>query len=237
MALILNSGLPAGSRGLWWFAQGLENLGTVATGDAVLNGSALTGGVVVHDATTDTTTLAADSTSLLPTAATSATIMLGYRKRDGSNRASAAFGVDSSTDAHWCHVFLPFSDGTIYWDFGGNSDGFQRLAKSGETFDTSLHVWGFTLGSRGHEIWLDGVKIASNAQTAFGRTATTAAFRLGEAITTIDSDLADYAWVFIHDTQLAEALIEDISADPEGELTEEAPDSGSPWLHYAKMRG
>lgn len=228
MAKVINSGLPAGSRGLWWFAQGLENLAPVATGDAVLSGATLAGGVIVFDNAADYVRLTTNSNLVLPAGVGSeVTIMAGYRKTDGTDRNSAMFGVHGSeTISH--HALVPFGDGTVYWDTGGFNDPANRETAAW-TNDTSFHVWAFTSGARGHEIWLDGVKIASNAGTGTRVGDASAQVRLGSAITTIGSDLAEMQWFFVHEDQLAEALIADISADPEGELTEEAASFQRAW--------
>lgn len=238
MSLILNSGLPAGSTGLWWFAQGLENLGeaAAATGDAVLGGvsgntSVLTGGEVVHDNAGDRTRLAVTPSDILST--TAITIMMGHRWTDTTVRNADGFGLDADTSGNRCGTHFLFNDGKAYWDFGGATEGTTRLSLS-ITKDTDPHVWGFTVGARGMEIWKDGTKITSNAATPT-RGAGAQQYMLGKH-NGAGSDLCAYSWFFIHTTQLSEALIGDISADPEATLTETAATAGSPWLTYAQMR-
>jgi hypothetical protein len=218
VAITLNSGLPAGSKGLWWFAQGLENLGTAATGDAVLSGDAgqlstLVGGKVVHDNVSDFTELTANPADFAISNAV--TIMLGYTWSDTTLRNNGGFGL-TANDGQKLGAHFPWSDANIYWDFGAS-----RLTY-GNTKDTNPHVWGFTVGARGMEVWRDGVKVASNATTPT-RTDGTNAYRLGRH-GGATSELGSYAWFFLHSTQLSEALIGDISTDPQGELTEGALD-------------
>lgn len=222
MALILNSGLPPGTSGLWWFPQDLGNLGSAATGAASLSGSTLTGGVVVHDATTDRTQLAANSDLLIPVGSTVAlTIMFAYRKRDTTPRASVAFGVVGSTGGTNCHLTLPHSDSVTYWDVGGT---YQQAAGYGAT--TAWAVWAVTTGARGMEIWKNGLRDHHAASTVNTRTtAASLSFELGRG-SGLGSDLAEYQWVFLHATQLSESLIAAISADPGGQLTQEAGGGG-----------
>ena len=207
--------IPPNTTWLGFFdVDGLDNrIGTVGAESATLIGSALTGGVVVHDATTDRTELTDDVRVLIGT--TAVTIALGYRKRDTTLRASGAFGVNNGVNTERCGVHLPYASGIVHWDFGGASEDVSRESVAW-TPDTSLHTWAFTAGARGMEIWRDGVKVSSNAATPT-RTESLAAYHLGFHLT-FASDLADYAWFFINTTQLSEALIEDILNDPEGAL-------------------
>lgn len=233
MALILNTGLPAGSTGLYWFPQGLENLGTGATGDAVLGGdsgntSVLTGGQVVHDNELDWTKLTTDSHLLSAAGATAGTIMWGSHWTDTGLPNTGGLG----TDIGQLRVYFPWSDSKIYWDVGGNSEGTSRLSVS-VTKDTSTHVWAVTFGARGMEIWQDGSTIATNAATPTSNASGN--YRLGPHTGFDRSPLIAWDWVFFHTTQLSTTLISDISADPGGELTATAT-TGSPWLHYAQLR-
>lgn len=151
-------------------------------------------------------TLFGDS-SFLPTAA--CTVVMGYRKRDTTNRASAAFGVDA-TDAKRLQVHLPYSDGVVYWDFGGSASGSSRLSVSGLTFGNDL--WAFTTGLRGMEIWQNGIRRANNAASPT-RTASTEQWGLGQAVAT-NSDRADYWYLSVYDRQLGTDEIASLQSDP-----------------------
>lgn len=61
-------------------------------------------------------------------------------------------------------VFIPFSDGKVYFDFGGSTEGTNRLSVAGLSFSDS-DVFVFTVGARGMEIWQNGIKRASNSGT------------------------------------------------------------------------
>ncbi len=226
MTLVRNSGLTAGTTGLWWFAQDLQNLGTALTGDAVLFSSTYDSGngFILHDATPDGTLLAADPTLVIPT--TAVTIMFSARCTDTTLRAESAIGIITATLGERCGAHLPYSDGKVYWDFGGATEGVTRLSIAWAK-DTTEHIWALTTGARGMEIWRDGTKIATNAATPT-RSATTGDFGLGRHAGN-NSDLYEFRWAFVHTTQLAEATIAAISADPEGELTETFVFSGTPF--------
>lgn len=90
-----------------------------------------------------------------------ATIVIGYRKIDATNRASCAFGYaggfGDTTKRMQAHV--PYSDGTVYWDFAGATAGTSRLSIAGLTFGDD--IWIFSVGPRGMEIWQNGILRAS----------------------------------------------------------------------------
>lgn len=140
------------------------------------------------------------------------TIILHYRKTDGTNRDSAAFGVNSSTVGDRCGVHLPFSDGVVYWDFGGATEDATRESVSGLTFGDD--VWAFTTGSRGMEIWQNASKRSSNTANPT-RNSTTNQFTLGKhGSTTAKSDTAEHGFLFIYKRQLSEADIIAVTLDP-----------------------
>lgn len=225
MALIINPSLPPGTAGLWWFAQGLENLGTAPTGSAGLGGSTYTAGKVVHDNVNDYTQLTADQQLLIPNGASTLTIMQGYQWSDTVLRGGAGFGNVTAPLGQRANTLCPWSDGAIYWDFGGDTAGSTRLSVA-ITKDTSLHVWGFTVGARGMEIWRDGTKIASNAAHPTVTTGAIYPYYFGRYSSGILSELGQWAWFFTHTTQLTESLIAAISADPAGTLVATSGGSG-----------
>lgn len=165
---------------------------------------------VVHNAIGDRTILTLDGTEILPT--DDVTILLGYEKRDATNRASGAFGdTGDAVDAKRCGVHLPYSDGTVYFDYGGTVEGTTRLSKSGLTV-TGRHEWAFTTGPRGMEIWQDGVKVASNSGTPT-RTAAVHEFRLGYHGYQ-QSDLANYYYFIVVHGQLSEPKLKQLGKAP-----------------------
>ena len=133
-----------------------------------------------------------DSTILAPTqdlvALNSGTYIVRYRKLDAVNRDSGIFGNTSSAVQERCGVHGPYSDGTVYWDFGGVTEGATRLSVAGQTF--GLSTWAFTTGIRGMEIWKDGNIIASNTSNP-SRIAVSNNFMLGNHAVSL-SDLVSF---------------------------------------------
>lgn len=75
------------------------------------------------------------------------------------------FGTATGGGASQCSAHFPWSDGNIYFDFAGT-----RLTVTGNTFNTRVaERYVLTAGSRGQQIWKNGVIIGSNA-TALSRT-------------------------------------------------------------------
>ena len=138
-----------GANGLWLLRPGARNL---ITGEAVvLSGSASytasrQGRVGRTVAGTNRLQLAADSTALLPTSG-GFSIFLHYRKL-GAAAATAGFGVDASADGgRRCGTHFPFSDGTLYWDYGGNTVGASWMTDSRMFYWDSF--WFFSSGEGG----------------------------------------------------------------------------------------
>lgn len=81
-----------------------------------------------------------------------------------TTNASGEFGTQPTVanDASRAGAHVPYTDGTVYFDFGGVTSGTTRLSVAGLTFSNN-DVFVFTTGSRGMEIWQNGVLRASNA--------------------------------------------------------------------------
>ena len=157
----------------------------------------------------------AAASGFLPT--TACTIMLGYRKRDATNRVATCFGLDNNSPSTYrIGAHVPYSDGIVYWDWENISTG--RLTASGLTFGDD--VWAFTGGLRGQEIWQNGILRATNSNTA-GRTGQggqpTDNWYLGQGnglTVGTASDLADYDFVYMWSWQIPASYIQDLSRNP-----------------------
>lgn len=132
-------------------------------------------------------------------------IVMAYRKTDATNRASVAIGVGISVaDGERLNVHLPWSDGTVYWDYGGTTDAATRVSASGLTFGDD--VWVFSTGPMGMQIWQNGILRASNSANPT-RTQTTVPLILTE-------DLADIGFAYLYHRQLTPTEARRISFDP-----------------------
>lgn len=165
-----------------------------------------------HSAAADRSWFAADSRTILPTQ--EVTVFLDYELISSS---AAAFGINSVTNNYWCGTLLPYSDGKIYWDFGGFAEGTTRLSVAGQTFERA--IWVFTTGPRGMEIWKNGIKVASNAANPT-RNALNAKWGLGQHGSAVNSGtFYNYGTVLTHG-QLSEGAIRMISRDFYGSTLE-----------------
>lgn len=78
------------------------------------------------------------------------------------------------------HVYLPYSDSKIYWDFGAsNATGRVSVSVSSYLAAGTVNIWGFSAGARGREIWRNGKLLASAPTATATRAATTAPYRIG----------------------------------------------------------
>jgi hypothetical protein len=144
------------------------------------------------------------------------TVCIIRRKTDTTARQSTLFGVEdfSLSNSVRCGAHVPYSDGTVYWDYGGAS-GSNRLTVASLTFTTNVEKWIFTAGPQGSTIWRDGLKLASQS-TAITRVVTTQASHAGGwvlnggngHITTQSSDNQEYNFVMYLATQWSDAQCE-----------------------------
>ena len=139
-------------------------------------------GVRTNGGSSDSVVVASDGDTLL--SLSEATIIWhGGARVLGIN---GEFGLFNTTAARRIGAHVPYTDGVVYWDFGGTTAGTTRLTASGLT--TSVKdVWAFTTGPRGMEIWQNGVLRASNAATPT-RSPSTSAFGIGRHATSTGSD-------------------------------------------------
>jgi hypothetical protein len=176
-------------------------------------GTSQAGGLVKIASATNMNWKWADPTRLL--VLDRATILFIRRFTDTTLRASATFGVDDPASAfgHRCGAHVPFSDGNVYWDFGGVT-GANRISFANAK-SLLPESWAFRAGSLGSSIWLNGQKKASQG-TAITRTSTSSlAFYVnGGNNTTIVGDFQEFFFFAVYKTELPDAAIQQWMADP-----------------------
>jgi hypothetical protein len=154
--------------------------------------------------------------AFLPTGA--ATVIFHYRKTDSTARNSAAFGpvIAEGAGPTYFAAYLPYGDGNIYYDFGGNSGNNRITLASGGYDMTADNVWAFTNGPRGMEIWLSGARIATNGGVPVTRTQITSAsvgFGIFHGLSSTN-DSAESGAFLIYDRQLSERSLVALMLDP-----------------------
>lgn len=153
---------------------------------------------------------------------TAITIAYIRRKLDGTNRAAPIF--TGNNDGSWggtssCVLLTPYSDGTCYWDFGGNG-GANRITAAGLTFSQVVpERWIATAGPQGSALWQNGIKVASQA-TAISRVAesTTAQLNNSSVAGAASQDIADFNYFAVYATQWSDELCRWWSAEPYAHL-------------------
>lgn len=141
------------------------------------------------------------------------TLMVVYAKRDTTNRASGLLGFNFGSGGARFGAHAPYSDGNIYWDYGGSTNGSSRLTVSGQTWVARApSVWMYTCGPRGMECWRDGKLVGSNSGTPT-RTGAAAYLYLGTHEGG-GGDLDDYYTIGIWGRQLEKQEIGLLSKDP-----------------------
>lgn len=139
------------------------------------------------------------------------TVMIKVKKTDTTARQSAAFGINNVSVATWISAYIPWNDNIVYFDFGGTSDGTSRISYSGATFGDD--IWIFTSGTRGMEIWQNGIRLASNSG-GITRTIGDSPMYLGKHSSNIKADLCIISFFYIWDRQFNKQEIQEITNDP-----------------------
>ena len=142
----------------------------------------------------------------------SCSIVMGYRKTDTTNRAAYAFGSLDNGAASRIVCHLPYSDGTIYWDFGNATEGDGRVSVAGLTFGND--IWCF-IGSNGlHAIYQNGKLRASNNSTkVLSSDYVLSILGIGNVASQY-SDLAEYTFFYMYNRALSPSEIQQLYIDP-----------------------
>ncbi len=142
--------------------------------------------------------------------ANSVTVLLIMRKTDSTNRAAGHFGVDAAGVAQRCGVHCPFSDGTVYWDFGGQTSP-NRITATSLTV-SGVNAWAFVAGTRGSAIYQNGILRNSQA-TAIARGSNTTNFVLNRANGSA-GDFCDYLFFALLEAEWDLGMVQDWTSDP-----------------------
>ena len=137
------------------------------------------------------------------------TILLGRRRVAGAS-GGPAFGI--GTNAAYLGAYLPYTDGTCYWDFNDQTPGSGRISIASLSFGND--VFGLTVGPRGQEIWFNG-KLVQSQGTSQAWTGTDIQLYLGGYPKIgITPDAADYDFFYLWSRQLTPHEIQALSIRP-----------------------
>lgn len=219
--------LAAGLVGLYLFEEGggaprnlarPQNRGTLS--GAKWGPTRRGRGVIFAGGASDYLTLGTEDSLAFPTSA--ATLVYGYQKLVSSPIASIALGVDTSGTFEYAGIHLPWSDGTVYFDWGGQNEDATRESVAGLT--VADNVWVFSTGARGMEIWQDGLRRSANAATPTRNLIGSLNIKLGGvAARGIAADAAQVWYFAIYARQLSAAAIQWVSAEPYAMVRPAAP--------------
>lgn len=137
--------------------------------------------------------------------------------REGGAQGSNAFAVSTHADAAArFSAHLPWSDGNIYWDFGGTG-GANRLAVASGIVPQRVHAFVLTAGPLGSRIFCDGLLLASGG-VATRSNAGARRFGIGVHFSPdlgwMPDTGATYYLACFWDRQLDDVLARALSADP-----------------------
>lgn len=147
------------------FLWGSSGPKTLTSSGTPSYGSNIGGDALHFAATSDYWQINPGNADVFP--ATSITVAVIRRKLDTTARASTLFGTGGGA-GNECGTHCPYSDSTVYWDFGGFS-GSNRLSVSiSGSIVSTLETWVFRAGKLGSAIYRNGRVIASQS-TAISR--------------------------------------------------------------------
>lgn len=122
---------------------------------------------------------------------TGVTVAIVRRKIDTTLRTGTLVGDPNFSTTFQC--LCPFSDGTIYWRFGGSGGANQLTVSQAGLWTTAPDRFVFTAGVNGMAIWRNGQKLASQS-TAVTRTAGSSSIAINQGFPTGDQQEINFAW-------------------------------------------
>lgn len=216
--------------GFWLPSIGTINL--VNSESGTLNGGATiqprSGGKAYRlNGTGNTVTLIPTSSTLLPT---TQGVTFVFSGKVLTTVANGDWGILNSGApvGERCGCHFPYTDGTVYFDYGGATNGSTRVQVASLTFAES-DVFVFSVGARGMEIWQNGVLRASNGANP-SRSASSSAWGLGGNNSDGASASPNAAWTAVGMTrrQLSSGICAQLSSDLWG--TAFVPDQRRIWF-------
>jgi hypothetical protein len=143
------------------------------------------------------------------------TALLLHAKTDATLRESCLFslGGNGGVQSNRFSVHGPWTDGTVYFDFGDGRLVADTTATGGWSTPNLLRAWAFSAGARGMSIWRDGLQLASSA-TAVSRPATGGQRYLSAAPFGYGSDLTDVALMLVWTRQLSAEELRAVTLNP-----------------------
>lgn len=137
-----------------------------------------------------------------------ATVIVGYKKRTTGNGYVVTTQTSTASQVFLFSLLGSTSTANFYW--GGTAAG-QLLSVGSLTFGDD--VWALSVGTRGMELYQNGVMVGSNANTPT-RTNNTNILGLGQHAFWGNADIGDYAFFYVYAIQLSQDAICHISNDP-----------------------
>src|SRR6266478_2406506 len=168
----------ANYKGVWHLPNGSNLSGADSTSNASNltnnNITAATSGQIDGAASFNGSNNYLSNTSLSIPAGSSITISFWNYVTSSNVQPSAAFTIGGSDNPNRISAHAPWSDGTLYWDFGNYSDG-GRISTSYSSYVGSwTHVvLEYNAANTTHYIYLDGSLAASNVNSSAPQNAQT----------------------------------------------------------------
>jgi hypothetical protein len=139
------------------------------------------------------------------------TVLMHYRKLDSTKRTSSAFGHHSNVVASYLFTDLPNASDQVRFTVGNGTGSPSGLTTTGLTYGDD--VWAFTWGSRGMELWQNGILRNSNGLTPT-RPSQSDHWGLGGTLGVFGADNAECGCCLLYNRQLEVPEILELTIDP-----------------------
>lgn len=162
------------------------------------------------------------STGLTSIPTDQATVLFIRRKTDTTLRAAKHWGNNVSTLANRCGLHAPFSDGNLYFDFGGAS-GNNRVTVAGESWTTAADYLAVTAGVSGLKVYRNGKLIGTNGGNIVTRSRTAGEDMVINSGEGSAGDLQDVFFFAVANVEWPAALVQWWMQEPYGMFVPQSP--------------
>lgn len=162
---------------------------------------------IAFAAASDYVTIGSNAVPNIPLAR--ATVLCVRQCADTTLRTGNLFSTAEGGTSNRFAAFVPLSDSTVYWDFGGSGVPGGRVTAA-TTKTTEVEAWAFVAGAMGSSIWRNGVRLGNQTTPATARgDSGQFAFRLNES-----GDVQSIQFFAVLDAEWIAAQIAEWTANP-----------------------
>lgn len=173
-----------------------------------------TGGGALNFTNTNANVIFSNLAGKLPT--DQITVAMIRRLTDTTLRTGAVFGGNTIA-ARRIGAHCPWSDGNIYWDFGGTSSP-NRLTVSGLSWNTLVESFVFVAGNKGSAVYRNGIKVGSQSTGISRTTSASDAFTINDGNGALSTTREEINSFIVINDQWSDEMVRWWAAEPYAHL-------------------